>query len=258
MLQTREFVNTKQPIYKIGRTQQPLLTRFNQYSKGSVLIIHINVNDSIILEKEIISVFTKQFTCKKDLGREYFEGDITKMKKSLCEICCREDETQNDPKQKVIIPPNEPPVSNNRKLSMNDRNRTDEERAYCTERAYVNNTIDHNIKSTRFVTLNDKQVACVDCGKCLSNRYKKHHACRGAPLNMCKFCKRQFNHASNLTVHRKRCKANPVNITNVITNTELLERIREDNEDFENKIQLLQIQAMIQELVIKKQNSNSK
>jgi hypothetical protein len=30
------------------------------------------------------------------LGREYFEGDISKMKKSLFEICCREDETQNE------------------------------------------------------------------------------------------------------------------------------------------------------------------
>ena len=96
MLQTREFVNNKQPIYKIGRTQQPLLKRFNQYTKGSVLIIHINVKDSVISEKEIISVFTKQFTCKKDLGREYFEGDISKMKKSLFEICCREDETPDE------------------------------------------------------------------------------------------------------------------------------------------------------------------
>jgi hypothetical protein len=101
MLQTREFVNNNQSIYKIGRTQQPLLTRFNQYSKGSLLIIHINVKDSIISEKEIISVFTKQFTCKKDVGREYFEGDISKMKKVLFEICCREDETPEENVQGV-------------------------------------------------------------------------------------------------------------------------------------------------------------
>ena len=59
---------------------------------------------------------------------------------------------------------------------------------------------------TRFVTLNDKQVSCVDCGKCLSNKYKKYHLCRGVPLNMCKFCKKQFNHSSNLSAHRKHCK----------------------------------------------------
>jgi len=126
MLQTREFVNNKQPIYKIGRTQQPLLKRFNQYSKGSVLIIHMNVKDSRISEKEIISVFTKQFTCKKELGREYFEGDISKMKKSLFEICCREDETQNeeeseDPnemKRTCITQQPKTPVSDARKTSM--------------------------------------------------------------------------------------------------------------------------------------------
>ena len=61
-------------------------------------------------------------------------------------------------------------------------------------------------KITRFVTLNDKQVSCVDCGKCLSNKYKKYHLCRGVPLNMCKFCKKQFNHSSNLSAHRKHCK----------------------------------------------------
>jgi hypothetical protein len=107
MLQTREFVNNEQPIYKIGRTQQPLLKRFNQYPKGSLLIIHVNVKNSVLLEKEIISVFSNQFTCKKNLGHEYFEGDISKMKIALFKICCQEEETQNDTENEIEETQNE-------------------------------------------------------------------------------------------------------------------------------------------------------
>lgn len=92
MLQTREFVNNEKPIYKIGRTQPDFPKRFNQYSNGSKLILHINVKDSLKSEKEILSVFSKKFTCKKELGREYFEGDISKMIKSFFEICCPEND----------------------------------------------------------------------------------------------------------------------------------------------------------------------
>jgi hypothetical protein len=112
MLQTREFVNNEQPIYKIGRTQQPLLKRFNQYPKGSLLIIHVNVKNSVLLEKKIISVFSNQFTCKKNLGHEYFEGDISKMKVALFEICCHEEETQNENENEVEKTQNENEVEN--------------------------------------------------------------------------------------------------------------------------------------------------
>jgi hypothetical protein len=161
MLQTREFVNNKQPIYKIGRTQQPLLTRFNQYSKGSVLIIHINVKDSRISEKEIISVFTKQFTCKKDLGREYFEGDISKMKKCLCEICCREDETQNE-------------YENDE-----DKNNTES----------INKNIIEMDKETH-----QGKCKCPRCERTISKKHIKKHIeiCKGVPRNTCGVCFRIF------------------------------------------------------------------
>jgi hypothetical protein len=117
---------------------------------------------------------------------------------------------------------------------------------------------------TRFVTLNDKQVSCVDCGKCLSNKYKKYHLCRGVPLNMCKFCKKQFNHSSNLSAHRKHCKdkkhcelnSNEGPSSVIQFGKEhmdlLIERLRVDNDDrlqavqtelkkdYEQKIKLLQ------------------
>ena len=57
MLQTREFVNNEKPIYKIGRTQQDFPKRFNQYSNGSKLILHLNVKDSFKSEKEILYQF---------------------------------------------------------------------------------------------------------------------------------------------------------------------------------------------------------
>ena len=38
LLQEREFIKTKEPIYKIGKTKQVNNKRFGQYPKGSVLL----------------------------------------------------------------------------------------------------------------------------------------------------------------------------------------------------------------------------
>ncbi len=36
LIQEREFINSKQPIYKIGRTKQNNYKRFEQYPKGII------------------------------------------------------------------------------------------------------------------------------------------------------------------------------------------------------------------------------
>ena len=45
LLQEREFVNTKEKIYKIGMTAQKNLARFKQYPNGSVLLFQMICND---------------------------------------------------------------------------------------------------------------------------------------------------------------------------------------------------------------------
>ena len=41
LLQEREFIKTKENIYKLGKSKQENLKRLKQYSKGSELIIQL-------------------------------------------------------------------------------------------------------------------------------------------------------------------------------------------------------------------------
>jgi len=80
LLQEREFVNSKQKIYKIGMTCQENHKRFNQYKKGSILLFQIICTDCRLLEKNIIKIFKEKFKQRKeDVGNESFEGDFKHM-----------------------------------------------------------------------------------------------------------------------------------------------------------------------------------
>lgn len=79
LLQEREFVNSNENIYKIGRTIKENFTRFNQYPKGSKLLFQIICNDCIKIEKLILNKFKQQFSQCKNIGNEYFKGDYKNM-----------------------------------------------------------------------------------------------------------------------------------------------------------------------------------
>jgi hypothetical protein len=79
IVQEREFVKTKEKIFKLGRTKQKGLKRFKQYPKGTVVIIVLDVDDCIIFEKQMIKIFDEKFICRRDIGREYYEGDSDEM-----------------------------------------------------------------------------------------------------------------------------------------------------------------------------------
>ena len=81
LVKEREFIKTKENIYKIGRSKQENTKRFLQYPKGSELILQETCIDCIKTEKMIINEFKKHFIHRKDIGHEYFEGDYLKMRK---------------------------------------------------------------------------------------------------------------------------------------------------------------------------------
>lgn len=85
ILHEREFINASKNVYKIGRTKQ-VLTRINQYPKGSHLIFCMPVNDNILVESKMITMFKKSFTQKLEFGNEYFEGDVKEMVISTIKI----------------------------------------------------------------------------------------------------------------------------------------------------------------------------
>jgi hypothetical protein len=79
LLQEREFIKTKEPIYKVGMTKKENHERFNQYPKGSVLLFQLICNDCKNIEKHLINIFKEKFIQRKDIGNEYFEGEYKNM-----------------------------------------------------------------------------------------------------------------------------------------------------------------------------------
>lgn len=79
VIQTREFVASNKNIFKIGKTGQPIQKRHNQYPKGSVLLFVIPCVDCSALERTIINIFKEKFIQRRDLGTEYFEGNLQSM-----------------------------------------------------------------------------------------------------------------------------------------------------------------------------------
>ena len=79
LLQEREFVNNGEPVYKIGKTKQANLQRFNSYPKGSVLLQQTYCNDCNKTEKEIIKLFDTKYKKRTDRGSEYYEGNFKQM-----------------------------------------------------------------------------------------------------------------------------------------------------------------------------------
>lgn len=79
LIQEREFVNTGEEIYKIGKTTQESLNRYLQYPRGSKLLLHISCNDCHMMEKKILSIFNMRFTQQKQIGIEYFIGSKDEM-----------------------------------------------------------------------------------------------------------------------------------------------------------------------------------
>lgn len=114
LLREREFVNTKENIYKIGRSKQENTKRFLQYPKGSQLILQESCSDCLTLETALINEFKNHFIHRTDLGNEYFEGNISKMRHCIWEFVaiqvCKGNEyieniekTRNEIKSKQIM-----------------------------------------------------------------------------------------------------------------------------------------------------------
>lgn len=77
LIREREFVNTNEPIYKIGKSIN-IKSRMPSYPKNSVIIaiFHTKRFDVHRIERELISICDKRFKQRKDIGREYYEADV--------------------------------------------------------------------------------------------------------------------------------------------------------------------------------------
>lgn len=89
LLQEREFIKSNSPIYKIGKTKNHKC-RMSKYPKGSYLIILMPCDNSDEKEKELLNIFNEKFIQRKDIGTEYFQGNIKDMISKVIYYCNKE------------------------------------------------------------------------------------------------------------------------------------------------------------------------
>lgn len=78
----REHVKLNESIYKIGKTVC-MSTRMQGYPKNSKVLYLKKIKDKDLGEKHLIHIFKKKFKLCEEYGREYFEGNLDLMMKTI-------------------------------------------------------------------------------------------------------------------------------------------------------------------------------
>jgi hypothetical protein len=99
IIHEREFIESNKNIYKLGRTYDTT-KRMGNYPKNSSYCFYRQTNNMVDDETKLIKIFKEKFIHKKDIGYEYFEGNINDMIKIinnyLDELNNNQDKINND------------------------------------------------------------------------------------------------------------------------------------------------------------------
>ena len=98
LIQEREFIKTEEPIYKLGKTHD-IFQRKSGYPKGSILKFCIEIDKKYSMEKVAINEFNSLFEKQKEIGNEYYKGNLHEMIKELHQIYNNFIKQQNEVKQ---------------------------------------------------------------------------------------------------------------------------------------------------------------
>lgn len=88
LVHEREFINTKQHIYKIGRTENAQ-QRMCGYPKNSRLMLSLFTVNHVDVEIQLIDIFHKKFKHCDNIGHEYFMGDFAEMMHTIVDYVNR-------------------------------------------------------------------------------------------------------------------------------------------------------------------------
>jgi hypothetical protein len=86
VIRVREYVNSNQNIYKIGKTKQEPHKRMAGYPKDSELYLTVCVDNCDLKEKELIKQCKERFAIRHDIGDEYFQGDVKEIMKLIFQL----------------------------------------------------------------------------------------------------------------------------------------------------------------------------
>ena len=84
----REFINSGENVYKVGKSLH-LTQRMSAYPKGSYVVSVFKVNNCHTLEKVLLKQLDdcKGLTNARDVGREYYRGDVKDIMKIFVDVC---------------------------------------------------------------------------------------------------------------------------------------------------------------------------
>ena len=186
LLQEREFINSKQSIYKIGKTKQHNNKRFCQYPKGSILLFQMICSNCDDYEKKILILFDNNFKKRPDIGREYFEGNYKMMINII----------------KYIIDSGDKDIVYNVENVENVENiykyKTEKYKCNCCEKKYTSykslwthNKFHHD--GVKIIINDNKEINITGtiCDK--NNEY------------MCRTCNKKYKHHQTRWTHEKKC-----------------------------------------------------
>jgi hypothetical protein len=113
IIREREFRRLKEPVWKPGMTEhETIQKRFGQYPNGSELIFAARVSDAVAAEKELMKLLAAHggLIHRKDIGREYFEGELDVVYGIASMVCARyikaadlEDETDSNQSEDTMM-----------------------------------------------------------------------------------------------------------------------------------------------------------
>ena len=90
LIREREHIRLKEEIYKLGKTTQEPNSRLAGYPKDSQVVLYMDVPDCHKTEKTLRREFDERFTNRRDIGREYYEGDLNHMKRTFMDVASAE------------------------------------------------------------------------------------------------------------------------------------------------------------------------
>jgi hypothetical protein len=85
VIKEREFIKTKENVYKIGRSKN-IRNRMPSYPKDSLIYSILYAKDVIRTEKEMIRRFDTVFTKRQDIGYEYYECEEDELMREVTKM----------------------------------------------------------------------------------------------------------------------------------------------------------------------------
>jgi len=230
LLQEREFIKTKENIYKLGKSKQENLKRIQNYPNGTKLIIQLECENCDINEKNLIIIFKQKFIQRIDIGTEYFEGDKYEMISIIYNIVMDYNkivETDNKifkTDNKIVKTDNKIVETDNKIVKTDNKIVNSNILCHiCNFTTKNKNEFEKHVRSKQHIDNLENKKNNIDdntCSKCFKSFSTKGNMnvhelrCLGTlNYNQCEYCFKFFSSTIGKSQHRIICKKKPIKRT---------------------------------------------